>query len=246
MIQTPELPHPSLLQQQAEWLAPARARLLRRVAIARLHRVLDMGTGYGAVIPELVRRSGGQVIGLDLSFAALASRPENFAGSERVCSEAEHLPFQSGYFDLVFSECALMWMEPEAVLAEVYRILQRGGSLVALEPDYGGMIEQPPAIATRDLWIAALKRAGAEPTIGRKLPGLLEACGFQWRVELISQLHPPSAVRFRLLEGLPLTKVEKAKLDRIRQQDGSLGKDAVRVAHLPFFFITATKPVRVN
>ncbi|MDF1513348.1 MAG: hypothetical protein P1S60_06020, partial [Anaerolineae bacterium] len=56
------LPPEALLVEQAEWLAPARRQLLRRAAIARRARVLDLGAGYCTVTPELVRRSDGQVI----------------------------------------------------------------------------------------------------------------------------------------------------------------------------------------
>ncbi len=60
-----------------------------------------------------------------------------------------------------------------SAIKEIYRVLQPKGMLVAIEPDYGGMIEYPPEIATGDLWIAALSRAGADPCIGRKLPSIL-------------------------------------------------------------------------
>ena len=41
----PSLPPAALLHQQAEWLAPARSRLLRRAHIARCRHVLDLGCG---------------------------------------------------------------------------------------------------------------------------------------------------------------------------------------------------------
>ncbi|HLA84582.1 MAG TPA: hypothetical protein VJL29_07290, partial [Thermoguttaceae bacterium] len=61
----PSLPSTALLRQQAEWLAPARSRLLRRAGIARCRRVLDLGCGVGAVTAELARRTSGFVVALD-------------------------------------------------------------------------------------------------------------------------------------------------------------------------------------
>ena len=126
---------------------------------------------------------------------------------------------------------------------ETWRVLRPGGALVALEPDYGGLIEYPPDIAVRDTWIAALTRAGADPLVGRKLPGLLDARGFSVRVDLLPELLPPEPARFDLLRGLPLSGDEQATLKRIEENDASSSGMWARVAHVPFLLVTATKPM---
>ena len=235
------LPPPELLRQQAAWLAPARARLLRRARIAGRRRVLDLACGTGAVTGELVRRCGGTVVALDRNLRALSAADEPFAKSVRVCGDATGLPFAQDSFDLVFCQYALMWFDARAVVEEVRRVLQPGGLLVAVEPDYGGMIEHPPEIAARDLWLAALARAGADPQVGRKLPGLASAAGLRVRVDLLARLDCPSPARFDLLRGLPLTDVERETLRRIKAADAACA-ECHRVVHLPMFLITAEKP----
>jgi SAM-dependent methyltransferase len=243
----PNLPPLELLEQQAAWLAPARSRLLRKVDIARRRRVLDLACGPGTVTEELVRRSGGKVVALDCSQNALNSGKERFAGSTPLLAHAEKLPLADGSMDLVFCQFALLWLDAAAAIREIGRILVPGGVLAAIEPDYGGLIEHPPEIAVRDLWIAGLKRAGADPFVGRKLPGLLAAAGFEVRVDLSDQLQPPSPLRFELLRGLPLSEEERAVLDRAERADAALGRPvwaAVAlptrsVAHLPMFFVSA-------
>ncbi len=237
-----DLPAPELLAQQAEWLAPARARLLRQVSIARRKRVLDLGAGYGAVTGELVRRAGGMVVAVDRAVGALRADAALFSGAPRVGGGAVRLPFASATFDLVFTQLTLLWVHPiEPALHEIGRVLRAGGALVALEPDYGGMIEYPPDITTRELWIHGLARAGADPVIGRRLPGLLAARGFRVTVGLFDALYAPSAARFDFLRNLPLTTEELAALERIEQEAALRQGPWAQVAHLPFFLVTAVK-----
>ena len=239
------LPAPELLKLQAGWLAPARAHLLRRVHIARRRCILDLGTGTGSTLPELTRRAGGTVIGLDHSHQALKLAQEQNA--QCISGSGLQLPFQDETFDMVFSQLALLWIAPlQNVIAEVWRTLEPGGVLVALEPDYGGMMEYPETIVTRELWLRALARAGADPWVGRKLPGQLEIQGFDVSVSLFDTLCMPDPARFRFLKELPLTKEEEERLSRIERvaQQHSTSRSARwgQIAHLPFFLIRATKP----
>ncbi len=214
--------------------------MLRRAQIARRRRVLDLACASGAVTRELVDRCGGKVVAVDRDLRAMSARREPFAGAARVCADAARLPLADGSCDLVFCQMALMWLDAPAVLAEIRRVLRSGGLLAAVEPDYGGMIEYPPEIATRDLWVAALARAGADPQVGRKLPGLVAAAGLKVRVDLLERLECPSPVRFDLLGGLPLSDAEKDLLGRIQRADAACA-DCDRVVHLPMFLITAEK-----
>ncbi len=236
----PDLPSAALLAEQAAWLAPARSRLLRRVAVARRRRVLEVGAGGGAVTPELVRRAGGPVVALDRRPAALPP-----TGAERVGGDVRRLPFAAGSFDLVFCQLTLLWVQPpEEAVAEMVRVLAPQGALVVLEPDYGGMVEYPPEVETRPLWVAGLRRAGADPYVARRLPALLAAQGLRVEVRLFAQLSPPHPARFALLRGLPLTAAERARLAGVEAEAARLTTPWAQVAHLPFFLITAFKPRR--
>ena len=238
----PALPHQSLLAQQAEWLAPARSRLLRRVGIAHRKNILDLGAGYGAATAELARRSNGRTVALDVDHNSLCEvLSQRSQPIYAVNANGQTLPFPDKSFDLIFCQCSLMWFgELETAVREIVRLLQPGGVLVALEPDYGGLIEYPPQLATRDLWLAGLKNAGADPFTGRKLPGILASHHLNMRVSLLNELRPPATLRFDFLRGLPLTAEEQHRL-RVVEHEAQAIPAKQQVAHLPFFLITAEK-----
>lgn len=236
-------PPAELLTIQSNWLAPMRARLLRRLGIAHRTSVLDLGAGYGVVTAELARRCGGSVTAFDNALTPLISNDAAFAHARRVCGAAHTLPFAAQSFDLVFCQFALLWMQPlRPTIRDIWRVLQPGGILLAIEPDYGGLIEYPDDGVSRELWIAALTRAGADPLIGRKLPSLLEQQGFAVRVDLLPELLPPAPERFALLRGLPLTRQELHQLRRLEQRAQQTTHPWAQVVHLPFFLVTARCP----
>ncbi|MBN2579702.1 MAG: methyltransferase domain-containing protein [Pirellulales bacterium] len=229
-----------LFQQQAEWLAAARDRLLRRAGIGRRKSILDLGCGPGAVTEELARRCGGTVVALDHRAGAFGEGAGCFGASRCVCGDARRLPFGDGVCDLVFSQFSLLWMDAGAVVPEIARVLRPDGVCVALEPDYGGMIEHPPEIALQQVWVDALTRAGADPCIGRKLPSVFARAGFSVQVDFLDRLFPPAAARYDLLAGLPLTP-EEQKTVQSRRAAEEKTPGAEIVVFLPLFLITATK-----
>jgi SAM-dependent methyltransferase len=235
-----DLPSAELLKRQADWLAPARARALRKVGIGQRKMILDLACGFGAVTEELKRRASGEVVAVDCRRNVLTGATQSFSDAARVCGNALQLPFADCTFDLVFCQFTFLWIDAASAVKEISRVLRPKGVLVTIEPDYGGMIEYPPEIATRDIWIAALTRAGADPYIGRKLPGMLQQTGWNVEINLLDQIMPPSPIRFTFLKELPLTEEETNALKRIECTDAIL-TDAMWVVHLPMFVITAER-----
>jgi SAM-dependent methyltransferase len=229
------LPRHELLQQQSEWLSEARARILRLAEIGRRRKVLDLGCGSGATLQELQQRSSGLVVAFDLQLEPLRKLKNAVRG------DALHLPFGNQSFDLIFTQNFFLWVSQlDSVIHHIHRILQPGGAFVSIEPDYGGLIEFPSEIKSQDLWIHGLHRAGADPMIGRKLPGYLQNENWNVRVDLLPRIFPPSLDRFKFLEDLPLNSKEQENLALIKSRSAEIPLEA-QVVHLPFFLILAER-----
>jgi len=225
-----------LADRQLHWLAAARNRLLRRAGIARRQSIVELGCGWGQVGRELRHRAPGRVVTVDCH-PLVFERPTDPA-VEPLVADAHRLPLASGSCDLVFGQCVLLWVQqPAAMLAEAKRVLTPDGGVALMEPDYGGMMEHPADVSVRRIWLSALRRAGADPYMGRKLPAMLSELGMQVEVRFFDRLQPGDDARFDMLLELPLSAEETQHVHRARRAASQSG-DAASV-HLPFWLVYA-------
>ena len=129
------------------------SRMLERLDLVRLDpaHVLDIGSGTGLAARALARRyPKAHITRVDLSLPMLevehraaswtAALRGMFgrAASAAVCADFERLPIRHAATDLVVSNLALHWSSaPELTVAELQRVLRRGGLLMftTLGPD---------------------------------------------------------------------------------------------------------------
>lgn len=106
---------------------------LFQAAIGRGRRVLDLGCRSGALTRHFLE--GNAVVGLDVDAAALA-RAE-VLGIEPVRANVEEpLPFEDASFEAVVAGELFEHLQfPDAVVAEIARVLRTGGVLVGSVPN---------------------------------------------------------------------------------------------------------------
>jgi SAM-dependent methyltransferase len=112
---------------------PERLPLLVAAVGGPGRRVLDLGCRTGAVTQHFL--PGNEVVGADVDEAALALAAER--GIETVWADAEEpLPFPDGSFDVVVAGEFLEHVrDPEAVIAEVRRVLRPDGTFAGSVPN---------------------------------------------------------------------------------------------------------------
>ena len=146
-------------------------------------RVLDVGCGPGAITKGLAERvaPGGEVVGVDRDGAFVAAARSTWAdvpGLRFEEADAAALPFEDGSFDVAFVHAVLQHVEsPEAVVAELRRVVRPGGTVGIADADLDGFLLHPrPAELAAALDVD--RRVRRHPDVGRRLPELLLGAGF--------------------------------------------------------------------
>jgi SAM-dependent methyltransferase len=232
--------------QQAQWTASIRQYLYRRAALSTARRILDVGCGPGSLLPELALGSPAEVTGLDLDLGFLRLAADRASTCHIAAGDALRLPFTGGVFDVTLCHFVLLWLrDPFQAVAEMRRVTRPGGVVLALaEPDYGGRIDHPAALAeVGRLQAEALRRQGADPTIGRQLSGLFHRAGL---VDVQTGLlggewqSPPSRSAWEsewatLVADLA-DRLPPDELTRLRSLDWDAWQAGERVLFVPTFY----------
>ena len=161
-------------------------------------QVLDIGCGPGFITLGLAEAVvPGEVVGIDMQQSQV-QRARDLATEHGVANvhfevgDAYGLPFPDHSFDAVFAHAVLLHLrEPVRALAEMRRVLRKGGIAGVREADHGTMLFAP-ATPLLDEWLALMNRKllhlGGNPFEGRRLRRLLMDAGFA-RAEMTSSTH---------------------------------------------------------
>lgn len=185
------------LDAQARAIWPQEQLLFERYYIPASARVLDLGCGTGEITARLAEQwPQAHIVGVDLVESHLVAAREHAAQhAERVSFEAGDafdLRFEAESFDFVLCRHLFQAVpRPEAVVAEIQRVLASGGAIHLLVEDYGLIHHDPTRLDTDAFWrefIGGFGRAtGTEMLIGRKMLPILRDAGFKdIRVEYLT------------------------------------------------------------
>jgi SAM-dependent methyltransferase len=195
------------LQRQAEELAADSAALLDRVGLRPGQAAIDLGCGPRGILDLLAGRvaPAGRVVGLDAdpAHAAMAAGfavRRGLSGVEIITADARSTGLPAGSFDLVHARTLLVNLpDPAGVTAEMMRLARPGGWVASMEPDTEHALCYPPHPAFDrlcEIFTMVFRRNGADPWIGRRVPGLFRQAGLEdIGVEARVQMYPPGNSR---------------------------------------------------
>jgi SAM-dependent methyltransferase len=257
MPETPDRLHQRFLQQ-ASWTRAIRQRAFSRFGLPDIHRILEVGSGTGAITSDLQHTSSAAVVGLDCdptanAFARGANRQVAY-----VTGLGEQLPFPPGSFDLSCCHFLLLWVaDPLEVLLEMKRVTRPGGGVLCLaEPDYGGRIDYPEDLAELgEHQEEALRAQCADTRMGRRLRALLHQIGLkdvqagvlggEW-ADADATTDAQRDLEWRTLAGDLFGRVSTEKLRSLGIEFTRAQGDGSCVLFVPTFYGWGTRPPRIQ
>ena len=169
------------LEKLSEWLDPGTARYFDQIGVGPGWRVLEVGAGAGSVARMLSERVGpsGSVLAtdLDLKFLDALDLPNVNVQKHDILND----PLPEDSFDLVHTRLVLMHLPArEEALKRMVAAAKPGGWIFIEDMEFLTWINVTPSEPMTRVKAALEKLfelAGADPTLGRKLPMLMEGAG---------------------------------------------------------------------
>jgi arsenite methyltransferase len=156
------------------------SRLVEALGIVPGDTVVDVASGRGASALLLARRTGCDVVGIDLSPASVdaanaAAAEAGLASRVRfLLGDAEAVPFADASADGALCECSLcLFPDKQAAASELARVL-RAGARLALSDVTARPERLPAELRTLPAWAGCV--AGARPL--EEIERLLDEAGF--------------------------------------------------------------------
>jgi ubiquinone/menaquinone biosynthesis C-methylase UbiE len=161
-------------------------------------KVLEVGCGIGADLPALAERVGSQglVVGIESAYDLLEAARATIQGHGNIVvarGEVEALGSLGGegHFQRVRADWALQRMvHPLQAVAEMWRVLEPGGLLLLIEPDWKALAVFPasPRGGDDDQTLQAVlvwkQMQMPHALMGRQLKGVVQQLGYRERMEI--------------------------------------------------------------
>ncbi len=236
-------------KQQAGWSNSARQYCFSQINLPEQAKILEVGSGTGAIISEF--STPKKIFGIDLNQEYLSYSKHTIPSLNPTLGDGNILPFPDNSFDLVFCHYLLLWLpQPLAVLKEMFRVAKPGSWLACFaEPDYLARIDHPQALQELgNLQNQSLQSQGVCLDTGRQLTQWLSALnltgiqsgilGGHWQQKFSEEEW---ALEWEMLNHDLQTNTNPVALTAFKNQDRQAAQSGSRVLFIPTFYAWGQK-----
>ena len=174
----------SILEAQERAIWPVERPVLEQRLRIPGARVVDLGCGTGLVTARLAEMGAAEVVGIDLFEGHVERAQARFARPNLSfeTGNAAATRFADDSFDVAVNRCVLQAVpDPEAIVAEMLRIVKPEGRVYFLAEDYGLILASDAAVDPQAFYLGTCaessRAAGSDLRIGRRLPAILARRG---------------------------------------------------------------------
>lgn len=233
-------------KQQASWSEDVRRYLFSKAEIKSEEKILEVGSGTGAVLSVLSDETNGLLFGIDIDISSLLFSAKRHPHILHTAADGFNLPFTKDSFLVTYCHYFLLWIQdPLQILHEMMRVTKPGGYVLALaEPDYQARIDFPQPLDTLgQKQTDSLKEQGVDPAMGRKLAGLFHEAGLneitvgilgaQWNM---GQSHKVDEQEWMMIQMDLSGKLTHEILENYQQEEIMAKKKGERILFIPTFY----------
>jgi ubiquinone/menaquinone biosynthesis C-methylase UbiE len=225
-------------------------RLLTAMDIRPGHVVVDIGCGPGIDLRSLLA-ARAQVIGVDRDPAMIAEARRRVPGADVRQGDAHALPVADGSADRARTDRVLQHLaQPDAVLAEIFRVLRPGGVVGLAEPDWDTLTVAADDVETSRGFARFTAGRVRNSTIGRELARLSVRAGFELRsVEVVPVVFRDFEIADQIL-GLTRNSARAVEAAQLREDVAASWLSSLADPRDPFlasfvcYLVTAERPRR--
>ena len=167
-------------------------------------RVADLGCGSG-VFTDLLSRQGYRAVGLDLSPKLIALGRAKYPAVEFLEGDVEALPFPDESLDgVLLSGLVHHLPDPTRCAAEVFRVLKRGGSFVAFDPNRMNPFMYLYRDRSSPFYSSVGVTANERPVLAHEIADVFARAGFKVGTDYLSDLSYRYVASSKLRWVLPV------------------------------------------